>query len=764
VISTRFKKVDYTLNVLISEIAMGDIGLPDIQRPFIWTKTKVRDLFDSMYRGFPVGYLLFWKNRVDAGSRYIGDEEKQRVAERLIVDGQQRLTSLYAVLTGTPVLREDFSQERIQIAFRPIDGRFEVANSIISRDPEWIPDVTRLWAPNVGLMKLTQSYLTVIRQRRDLTDAEEQEIADRIDRVKDLQNYPFTALEMAEDVDEEQVAEVFVRINSQGTTLTQTDFILTLMSVFWDKGRRQLEEFVRASRTPSKGPSPYNFFIDPEADQLLRVGVGLAFRRARLELVYSLLRGKDMETGELSEDRRVQQFELLDQAQQYALDLQNWHDFFKAIVRSGYRRGEHITSKNALLYTYVLYLIGKRDFGLDHTTLRDVIARWFFMSTLTGRYTTSPETQMEADLARLRDLQGGDAFVTALDLVIRSTLTRDYWDISLPAQLSTSSPRSPSLFAYVAALNLLDARVLFSKLKVAELLDPTKAKKAALERHHLFPRGYLKSIDIKRPREVNQIANYAFIEWPDNATISAAAPSSYWPLLAAKLAPDERRDVMYWHALPDDWENLEYHVFLEKRRKLIAAVIRDGYMHLAGDASKEELAAEEAAELEARASRRRSTEELLAAGEGSFVEFKESARWSYIQGQKEKLSLDEVVRALAGFLNAHGGSLLIGVNDEGDAIGLGADYKSIQGHASRDGFMNWLTGALRDRLGVGPLHNLGFTFETIDSKEICRIDVDPSSEPVYVDERDFHVRAHNTTQRLSGPDVVWYIKRHWRRI
>jgi hypothetical protein len=763
-ISTKFKKVDYTLNVLIGELRMGDIGLPDIQRPFIWTKTKVRDLFDSMYRGFPVGYLLFWKNQTNAGSRYIGDEQKQRVAERLIVDGQQRLTSLYAVLTGAPVLREDFTPERIQIAFRPLDEKFEVANAAIARDPEWIPDITRLWAPGVGLMKLTQTYLDVIGQRRDLTEEEEQELADRIDRVKDLQNYPFTALEMAEDVDEEQVAEVFVRINSQGTTLTQTDFILTLMSVFWDKGRRQLEDFVRASRIPSKGPSPYNFFIDPEADQLLRVSVGLAFRRARLELVYSLLRGKDMETGELSEERRIQQFELLDKAQQYALDLQNWHDFFKTIVRSGYRRGQHITSKNALLYTYVLYLVGKRDFGLDHTTLRDVIARWFFMVTLTGRYTTSPETQMEADLARLRDLQGAAAFVAALDQVTRSTLTRDYWDITLPAQLSTSSPRSPSLFAYVAALNLLDARVLFSKLKVTELLDPTKAKKAALERHHLFPRGYLKSIEITRPREVNQIANYAFIEWPDNAKISADAPGSYWPPLAAKLAPDELRDMTYWHALPDDWENLDYQVFLEKRRKLMAAVIRDGYMRLAGDASHEELAAEEAAELESRTSRQRATSDLLASGEGSFVELKESARWSYIQGHKEKVSLDEVVRSLAGFLNAHGGSLLIGVSDSGEAVGLGADYKSIQGHQNRDGFMNWLTGALRERLTVGPIHNLRLGFEATGQKEICRIDVDPSSEPVYVDEKDFFVRAHNTTQRLSGPDVVSYIKRHWRRI
>jgi uncharacterized protein with ParB-like and HNH nuclease domain len=141
-LKTCFKRVDYDLSGLLHYIDIGDIGLPDIQRPFVWSNAKVRDLFDSMYRGFPVGYLLFWENGAN-GARQIGVAEKQHaVPSRLIVDGQQRLTSLYAVFRGKPVLDSDIQKREIEIAFRPRDGKFEVADAAIRRDPEWIPNVS----------------------------------------------------------------------------------------------------------------------------------------------------------------------------------------------------------------------------------------------------------------------------------------------------------------------------------------------------------------------------------------------------------------------------------------------------------------------------------------------------------------------------------------------------------------------------------------------------------------------------------------------
>ncbi|MEI6315419.1 MAG: hypothetical protein WCO89_11155, partial [Syntrophus sp. (in: bacteria)] len=235
------------------------------------------------------------------------------------------------------------------------------------------------------------------------------------------------------------------------------------------------------------------------------------------------------------------------------------------------------------LYSYVMFLIGKFDFKMDPYELRNLIARWFFMTTLTARYSASPETTMEADFARLRSVNDIAGFIKTFDQVISDTLTEDFWNITLPNEIATSSPRSPSLFAYYAALNLLDARVLFSKMKVSELLDPAiKAKKAGTERHHLFPKSHLKKIGITEIRDTNQIANYALVEWSDNIKISDSSPQEYLPHYADRFSPDELKGMYYWHALPDGWESMAYEDFLKARRTAIAQIIRDGYRRLSG--------------------------------------------------------------------------------------------------------------------------------------------------------------------------------------
>jgi hypothetical protein len=528
--ATLFKEVNYSLAKLIQDIEFGEIGLPEIQRPFVWSNTKVRDLFDSMYKGFPVGYLLFWANGLENGHRQIGTDAKQRVPQLLIVDGQQRLTSLFAVLKGISVVREDYKTERISIAFRPKDQKFEVADAAIRRDPEFIQDISTLWSSTTDIFELTDHYVEGLRASRQVSSEELRSIRQAISNLYNLQSYPFTALELSPTVNEEQVAEVFVRINSKGTSLNQADFILTLMSVFWDTGRSKLEQFCRDARTPSIGtPSPFNYFFEPDPDQLLRVSVGLGFRRARLQHVYSILRGKDLGTGEFSDQRRETQFAVLKDAQSYVLNLVNWHEFFKVLVRAGYRRANMITSHVSLLYAYTFFLLGKREYGVDGYILRNVIARWFFMTALTGRYTGNPETIMEQDLARLREVRDAEGFVAILDHIIADTLTKDYWEIALPNELATSSAQSPAQFSYFAALNLLDARVLFSKMKVSQLLDPAlHSNKSSIERHHLFPKAYLKTLGITEPRDTNQIANYALVEWSDNISIADSSPAEYF--------------------------------------------------------------------------------------------------------------------------------------------------------------------------------------------------------------------------------------------
>ncbi len=577
---TLFKQTHFNLAGLIEAIGLGQIGLPDLQRPFVWPNTKVRDLFDSMYRGYPVGYLLFWENGAVEGPRAIGAETKQIAPQLLVIDGQQRLTSLYAVMRAVPVLRQNFESERIQIAFRPLDGSFEVADAAIRNDPRWIPDISTLWSPQSGLLDIVRSYLEGLNGAGAPTPAERQEIERTIQRLAGLVHFPFTALQLSASLDEEQVAEVFVRINSKGTPLNQADFILTLMSVFRDGKRAEVEDFCRRARVPTGGASPFNHFLDPEPDQLLRVSVGLGFRRAQLQHVYSILRGKDLETGEFSAERRERQFAILDLAQDYALDLTNWKEYLKCLLLAGYRSGRMVSSRNALLYSYVFYLLGKRDYGVDRHRLHRAIARWFFFVSLTGRYTTSPKSRMEQDLADLRGVQTADGFLDHLERTIASAFTSDYWQITLPAELATSAARSPGLFAYYAALNLLDARVLFSQLRVSELLDPAaQSKKRALERHHLFPKAHLQRQGVASRRDVNQIANFALVEWPDNIAISDRAPEDYFPELVRcrGLAAESS----FWHALPDGWERMDYPRFLEERRRLIAAVVKAGFGALA---------------------------------------------------------------------------------------------------------------------------------------------------------------------------------------
>ena len=340
-IKTCFRRVDYDLQALLNYIDHNDIGLPDIQRPFVWSNAKVRDLFDSMYRGFPVGYLLFWENAHTDGARQIGVEERQHtVPSRLIVDGQQRLTSLYAVFGGKKVLDKEYRERTIEIAFRPRDGRFEVADAATRRDPEWIANISTLWTSGKSSYSIVKGFLQSLGAKSALTDEEEERISHSIDRLFDLQKYPFTALEIASTVDEEQVADIFVRINSEGVRLNQADFILTLMSVFWDEGRKALETFCRQSRKApdaTAGPSPFNHLIQPDPDQLLRVAVALGFGRGRLRSVYQVLRGKDLETDEFSDERRVAQFQVLKDAQADVLDVTRWHQFLLCLIGAGFR-------------------------------------------------------------------------------------------------------------------------------------------------------------------------------------------------------------------------------------------------------------------------------------------------------------------------------------------------------------------------------------------------------------------------------------------
>ena len=580
-----FHKVDYTVGHLASNIELGDIGLPELQRPFVWDRSKVRDLFDSMFRGFPVGFLLLWSNAQMQTGKQIGVDTKQlKVPAHLVVDGQQRLTSLYAVFKSATVLKSDFTSTRIEIAFRPRDGRFEVADAAIQRDPEFIPNISTLWSTRGGEHRFVAAFLSKLKQTKELRPDDEDIISDNISRLQNLINYQLTALVIQPDVQEDDVADIFVRINNQGVKLDQADFILTLLSVFWPDGRRQLEDFSRVAKLPpamDAGPSPFNYLIQPGPDQMLRASIGLGFHRGRMKAVYQILRGRDAETGQFLPELRDAQFTRLKEAQPKVLDLNDWHAYLHALRSAGFIGPDTISSENSVIYTYVLYLLGKHQCGVQEPTLSRLIRRWFVTVTLSARYSGSSESTMDGDLGDLKEARTPEAFAGSLERKIETTLTSDFWSISLPAALETSAAVAPQLLAFRAAQVVLSAPVLFSDKKVRDLLDPAmRPPTKSVEQHHLFPRAWLKRQGITTSKRINQVANLTLLEWPKNRDLSDLPPSEYVPRLRKEFAAGQWEHMHHLHALPPGWESMEYEHFLEQRRKMMAQLIRQAFLAL----------------------------------------------------------------------------------------------------------------------------------------------------------------------------------------
>jgi hypothetical protein len=583
-----FSDHPFTVNDLLTYIEIGDLGLPDIQRPFVWKATKVRELLDSMFRGYPVGCLLFWGTAESAGGggKAIGTQPRHKAPKLLVVDGQQRLTSLFAVFRGKTVRDQEFNEVRLEVSFRPRDGQFEVANAATRRDPEFIANISELWAGPDGRAghAYISRFLATLSKTRQLAPEDEGTIAHNLERLVNLLDYRFMALEILPTVEEELVAEIFVRINSQGSKLSTADFILTLLSVFWDQGRFDLEEFARKSRrAASPGDlSPFNHLIFPNPDQLLRAAIAVGFHRGRLKTVYQILRGKDLATDQFSEARRDEQFTKLKTAQAHVLDLKHWHSFLNAIVATGFRTRELISSENALIDAYALYLIGKLQCRIEQHTLDRLIGRWFFATALTSRYSGQSETTFESDLSLVGGADSEETFRSVLESALSHMLTSDFWTIRLPDQLDIATNQSPAVLTYVASQNLLGAPVLFSHKRIFETLDPAiRSTKKALEFHHIFPRKWLEDNVSTDTKVVNQAANYALLEWPDNISIGGKQhPSEYVPNLKGRFSEDAWVRMTRLHALPEHWESLEYDEFLKQRRVLMAANILRAYEKL----------------------------------------------------------------------------------------------------------------------------------------------------------------------------------------
>ena len=549
-----------------------------------------------MMRGYPIGYLMLWECPAMDKKKTIGvDVHSYDSPKEVIIDGQQRLTSLYAVMKGKKVINSKYDEKPIVISYRPLKNKFEVGYSATKKDPEWIYNISELYT-STNSYKFIGDFIQRLTDYRAskgevLTDSEQGVIAERINAVVNLKSHTLPVFDIRiihikSNAEEEDVSEIFVRVNSGGVSLKQNDFILTLLSLYWDDGRREIEKFSKESTCPTKGKTTsYNQITTVSAQDVIRVVMAYAFDRARLKYGYKLLRGADFDRrGAVDVELRVQRFETLKAKLPDVLNVHSWHEFLKAIMNAGYLSGDLILSGNAIFYSYALYLIAKHRFNASYNENMHLSSLWFFYASLISLYTGSFESTVENHLNSIKELTNVDEYKEFILSRVNERLTNDYFDITLVGSegLAVSGRGNNAWNAYVASLNILNAGILFSKsnLFVSKLFETgTDGKRKSLEKHHLFPKAYLKSMGYSDAK-INQMANYAYIDWKDNMDILDDAPSVYYPIICSGKSDEEIRRMESENALPHGWENMAYEDFLEARRKLMAAKIKAAFEQL----------------------------------------------------------------------------------------------------------------------------------------------------------------------------------------
>lgn len=585
-----FDNIPSKVEDLLRDVEIGKIGLPDLQRPFVWPDSKVRNLLDSMMKGYPIGYIMLWSSPEDyENTGQIGRNEKiYRQPDDLVIDGQQRLTALLAAMHGVEIRDKNYSARRIRIAFNPLTREFAVWTQAYERNPEWISAISSVFEADRehSTSKFRKAYIRQANEGRErngkdpLTDEEEDIVEQNINDLLNLGIYTLPTLKINSKADEEDVAEIFVRVNSGGTKLTEKNFIETLLAVFDNEVHDKIGAFCAESRIPAERTS-YNHIIAVDPSHLIRIAVGVAFRRARLKYAYMLLRGKDLKSGITSTKTREDNLAKFKDGLALATDLNNWHAFLNLFSRAGYLKGSIVASTNAVVFSYVLYLIGKYSYKVPPMRLNQVITKWIFMATITLFYTGSTESEVEKQFADLRDIKDAEGFVSYLESVIETRFTDDYFAYTLPSSLEGSSANSPAWFGYVASLIVLGTPMLFSTAPLSQhFVVGSSGDKSSIDRHHIFPKNYLTQIGYDNDRDRNQIANFTYLDYNTNIAIGDKAPAEYVGEYRQKLGEEGYALTCKQNAFPLGFEEMEYQDFLKQRRLLMAETVRAAYRKL----------------------------------------------------------------------------------------------------------------------------------------------------------------------------------------
>ncbi len=582
-----FERVDRQVNNLLDDVINGRIGLPDLQRPFVWPDSKVRNLFDSMMKGFPIGYVMLWASPADYNNtKNIGVGEKQfKRPDDLVIDGQQRLTSLLAAITGTKVLDKNFKEKRVRISFDPLTKDFQVWSQAYERSHQYIADIADVFKAheNLEISKYRRALIQKMndgRKRNDLpelSDEEQDRIEDNINALLSLRNYTIPTLRILSKADEEDVAEIFRRVNSGGQNLNENNFIETLLAVYDNEIHDKIKKFCADSRVPAKNTS-YNQIIDVDPSHIIRVAIAYGFHRARMRYGYKLLRGDDLDAGTTSAETREKNMQIFREALDRVINLNDWHNFINLFSEAGYLGKDQVRSNYVVVFSYVFFLMGKYEYNVPPVELRQAIIRWIFMSTITSFYSSSPESTVERQMADLRNVHDSKAFIEYLDNTVKLEMNDTYFSVDLVKQLTSSSAGSPLWFGYIASINVLGTTMLFSNTPQSKYwLIGTDGDKKAIDKHHIFPKHHLEEIGIESDRDRNQLANFTYLDYNTNIDISDNPPMDYVEKYKSKLGAEVYAKSLADNAIPLGFENLDYFEFLEQRRKLMASIIKKAY-------------------------------------------------------------------------------------------------------------------------------------------------------------------------------------------
>ena len=580
---------------LLSWVTSGEIAIPEIQRPFVWSSSQVRDLIDSLYRGYPVGYIIIWKNpdvKLKDGSISVG--------KKIIIDGQQRIIALTTAIVGQEVVDKDFRKIRIQIAFNPIEERFEVINSAILKDRRWIKDISPVITNEVRLTKLVREYL------RENPEVDEEKIEDVLERLKNIMKKQIGIIELAGELDIETVTEIFIRINSRGVELSQADFAMSKIASNEIYGgntlRKAIDYFAHLAVKPEfyseilnndKEFAQTEFFkkiswlknenddlYDPSYKDILRVAFTYKFNRGKLKDLVSLLSGRNFETREYEEEIARNSYMLLREGVMAFINEYDFKGFLMTIKSAGFIDKRLIRSVNALNFAYILYL-KLREQKYEQFKLEKIVRRWFVLSLLTGRYSGSTESFFDYDIKQFAQ-KGVEQYLTEIE---KEKLSEAFWNAELLRKLETSVSSAPVFNVFLASQCYFNDKAFLSKDYTVRTLIEQRG-----DIHHIFPKDVLKKRGLTRG-EYNQVANYVFTQTEVNIKIKNKPIEIYMNEIKEQCNGGEIKygsitkyeeliENFKQNAIPEsilDMTTNDYKEFLSQRRKLMAEKIKEFY-------------------------------------------------------------------------------------------------------------------------------------------------------------------------------------------